>query len=206
MRKEKNVMIVTPDKKLSKQAGGALLPLGYRIAGECKDGAGALRLARMLLPQLLVIDDDLPDQKGLAIGKILAKEQICPVIVFSNKWNYGIETYTEEGLLAVLAKPMQQDVFLQFALCLEAAHGRIFQLETELAKLRKDLENRKIIERAKGMLMAERHWTEEEAYQWLRNTSMERMVSISVLAQEIVRDREDTFSEEAGNLSDPEGV
>lgn len=190
MRKEKNVMIVTPDKKLSKQAGGALLPLGYRIAGECKDGAGALRLARMLLPQLLVIDDDLPDQKGLAIGKILAKEQICPVIVFSNKWNYGIETYAEEGLLVVLTKPMQQDVFLQFALCLEAAHGRIFQLETELAKLRKDLENRKIIERAKGMLMAERHWTEEESHQWLRNTSMERMISIAALAQEVIDQRD----------------
>lgn len=188
MRKEKNVMLVTPDKKLSKQVTGALLPLGYRIAGECRDGAGALRLARMLLPQLLVIDDDLPDQKGLAIGKILAKEQICPVIVFSSKWNYGTDAYGEDGLLVVLSKPMQQEIFLQFTLCLGVAHARIFQLEMEQAKLRKDLETRKIIERAKGMLMAKQHWSEEAAHQWLRNTSMERMISIAALAQEIIRE------------------
>lgn len=190
MRKEKKVMIVTPDKKLLKQVGGALLPLGCRIAGECKDGAGALRLARMLLPQLLVIDDDLPDQKGLAIGKILAKEQICPVIVFSSKWNYGVEAYQEEGLLVVLPKPMQQEVFLQFALCLEAAYTRVSQLETELVKLRKDLENSKWIACAKGILMAEKGWTEKEAYQWLRHTSMERMISLAALSQEIIQQRE----------------
>lgn len=186
MRKEKNVMIVTPDKKLAKQVSGSLAPLGYRVAGEGKDGAGALRLARMLLPQLLVIDDDLPDQKGLAIGKILTKEQICPVIVFSSKWHYGAESGLSEGLLVVLPKPLQQEMFLQFVFCLETAHEKILRLETEQAKLRKDLENRKIIECAKGILMGERGWTEATAYQWLRSAAMERMLPLATLAKEII--------------------
>ena len=186
MRKEKNVMIVTPDKKLSKQVSGCLAPLGYRVAGEAKDGAGALRLARMLLPRLLVIDDDLSDQKGLSIGKILAKEQICPVVVFSGKWHYGVDSNSSEGLLAVLPKPLQQEMFLQFVFCLEAAHEKIISLETEQAKLRKDLENRKIIECAKGILMGEKGWTEEAAYQWLRSAAMEQMLPLATLAKEII--------------------
>ena len=186
MRKEKNVMIVTPDKKLFKQVSGSLAPLGYRVAGEGKDGAGTLRLARMLLPQLLVIDDDLPDQTGLAIGKILTKEQICPVIVFSSKWHYGAESGLSEDLPVVLPKPLQQEMFLQFVFCLEAAHEKILRLETEQAKLRKDLENRKIIECAKGILMGERGWTEASAYQWLRGAAMERMLPLATLAKEII--------------------
>lgn len=190
MMKEKTVMIVTPDKKLSKQINGSLLAIGYRAVGECKDGAGALRLARMILPRLIVIDDDLIDQKGIAVGKILAQEGICPVIVVSNKWYYDAEPSAEEGLLAVISKPLQQDMLQQFATCLGMADSMIKSLERDLGKLRTDLENRKFIERAKGILMAREQLSEEEAYQFLRRSSMDKMVSLAALAKEIVAQKE----------------
>ena len=190
MRKEKNVIIVTPDKKLAKQIAGCFLSMGYRVAGECKDGASGLRLARMILPQFIVIDDDLLDQKGAAIGRILGKEQICPVIVYSNKWNYIPDPEQEPGLLLVLAKPLQQDVLQQLVIYMEAAYEKIKELEKEISKLQKDLENRKLVERAKGILMEKRKCSEKTAYQWMRQTSMNKMVSLAVVAKEIIAEQE----------------
>ena len=165
-----------------------LIEAGHEIIGEAKSGREAVEMARRLRPDLIIMDIKMPDMDGItATGKINA-EKIAPVLLLTAFSQPEIVAKAKDcGALAYLVKPIQEE---QLFPAIEIAMSRWQELQTleeELKKVRDSLEMRKLLDRAKGILMAAHGFTEDKAYRRIREYSMKRRKTIKEVAEAIVR-------------------
>src|SRR3954469_19937883 len=144
---------------------------GYDVCGEAGDGETAVRMAEELRPELVILDVKMPVLDGIAAAERIARARIAPVVILTAFSQRDlVEKAREAGAMAYLVKPFQKKDLLP---TIEMAHSRfaeIVQLEAEVGGLQERLEARKLVERAKGVLMTEHHMTEPEAFRWLQRT------------------------------------
>jgi AmiR/NasT family two-component response regulator len=160
---------------------------GYRVVGEATTGPEMVRAVLDLEPDIVVFDIHLPHQDGLAALREIYKERIvAAVAITADRDQELVRRAREEHVLAYLVKPVEPH---QLVPALEIAAARFQELQsltTENASLRQTLQNRKIIERAKGMLMKQHRWSEAEAFRRIQRTAMNRRVPMVDLAQAIL--------------------
>jgi AmiR/NasT family two-component response regulator len=160
---------------------------GYRIVGEATTGPEMVRTVLDLEPDIVVFDIHLPHQDGLAALREIYKERIvAAVAITADRDQELVRRAREEHVLAYLVKPVEPH---QLVPALEIAAARFQELQsltTENASLRQTLQNRKIIERAKGMLMKQHRWSEAEAFRRIQRAAMNRRVPMVDLAQAIL--------------------
>jgi two-component system, response regulator PdtaR len=160
---------------------------GYRIVGEATTGPEMVRTVLDLEPDIVVFDIHLPHQDGLAALREIYKERIvAAVAITADRDQELVRRAREEHVLAYLVKPIEPH---QLVPALEIAAARFQELQsltTENASLRQTLQNRKIIERAKGMLMKQHRWSEAEAFRRIQRAAMNRRVPMVDLAQAIL--------------------
>jgi response regulator NasT len=151
------------------------------------DGQAAVEQAQQLRPDLVVLDVQMPVLDGLSAAEQIAAARIAPVIVltaFSQR--ELVERARDAGAMAYLVKPFSKNDLVP---AIEVARGRFLEmtaLDAEVGDLRERLEARKVVERAKGRLMAERGMTEAEAFRWIQRTAMNERTSMKALAQAIL--------------------
>jgi len=160
---------------------------GYEVVGETGRGDQAVELARALQPDLAILDIKMPGMDGVEAARIINGEKICGVLMltaFSQR--EVVEDARDAGALAFLVKPFQKSDLIP---AIEVAMGRFRELRTltgEIDALGEQLEARKSIERAKGILMDERGMSEQDAFAFIQRTAMSERSKMRAVADRIV--------------------
>ena len=161
---------------------------GYNVVGEASDGFEAIELCKTHRPDLVIMDIQMPLLDGLKAGKKIASENLAGGIIlltaFSDREN--TERAKNFGALGYLVKPLDEKSLIPTVEVSIAKGKETQKLEKQLAKLTRQLEERKVIERAKGVLMSENNLTEEAAYQMIRELSMDKRSPMIEIAEMIV--------------------
>jgi two-component system, response regulator PdtaR len=162
--------------------------LGHEAVGPAADGAEAVELARADTPDLYLFDIEMPNIDGLEAAQQLAAEGLRrPVVVVTGVEDESlVQRSIASGVGAYLTKPIDTRE-LQAALALSAArHLEFEQLEAEVDRAQQALEDRKLVERAKGLLMAALDLSEQDAFRRLQITARERNLKLAEVASRIV--------------------
>jgi two-component system, response regulator PdtaR len=165
-----------------------LRSLGHEPVGPAADGEQAIELARENPPDLYLFDIEMPHLDGLEAAQQLADSGLRrPVVVITGVDDPGlIERSIASGVSAYLTKPVDERE-LQAALELGAArHAEFEALEAEVDRAQQALEDRKLVERAKGLLMSALHLSEQDAFRRLQLTARERNLRLVEVAARIV--------------------
>jgi len=165
-----------------------LRALGHEPIGPAGDGDAAIGLARQSRPELYLFDIEMPNVDGLEAAKQLAAGGLRrPVVVVTGVDDPGlIERAIASGVSAYLTKPVDSrelDAALQLA---AARHEEFRALEAEVDRAQQALEDRKLVERAKGLLMSALHLSEQDAFRRLQLTARERNLRLADVAARIV--------------------
>jgi AmiR/NasT family two-component response regulator len=166
--------------------------LGHDPIGPARDGIEAVEAARAHHPDLYLFDIDMPRLDGLRAAQALADEGLRrPVVVLTGVEDPGlVDRSVSSGVSAYLTKPID-DRQLDAAIRLAAAqHRELLELEAEVQRARQSLAERKVIDRAKGLLMDALHLSEEEAFARLQRAARNRNMRLPEVAQELIDQRD----------------
>jgi len=185
---ERTRVIVADDESLIRMDLREMLTnLGYLVVGEVADGRSALNQARELRPDVVVMDIKMPDMDGIEAAKILTEERVAPVVLLSAySQRELVERAREAGVVAYLVKPYREE---ELAPAIEVALARFAEfkdLEKQVADLQVALETRKLVDRAKGILMDKQGLTEAEAFRKIQKMSMDNRKAMKDVAEAII--------------------
>ncbi len=161
--------------------------LGYLVVGDVGDGQSAVNLARELKPDVVLMDIRMPNLDGIEAAKILTEEQIAPVVLLTA---YGqkelVDRAKEAGVVGYLVKPFRETDLLP---AIEVALSRFKEFQSvrqEVEDLQNALETRKLVERAKGILMDSQGIEENEAFRKIQKMSMNTRKPMKEVAEAII--------------------
>jgi response regulator NasT len=171
-----------------------LTHLGYDVIGEASDGNSAMDLARKLRPDLVIMDIKMPDLDGISAAEGLTSDRIAPVVLLTAYSDQAlVERAKEAGVVGYVVKPFREAELMP-VIELSLARFEEFQsLEREVGNLKEALESRKVVERAKGVLMEVHGLKESEAFHRIRRTSMDARKSMREVAEAILLTHEMDF-------------
>ena len=160
---------------------------GHEVIAEASDGIKAVELTRKFHPDLVIMDIKMPEMDGIAAAKIISNEKIAPVLLLTAYSQKEIvEKAKDSGVLAYLVKPVKEaNLFPAMEIAL-SRFREFADLEKELEDIKTSLETRKILDRAKGILMDSLHLSESEAFRRIQQYSMSKRKSIREVAESIV--------------------
>ena len=160
---------------------------GYEVVGETGRGDEAVQLVRDLNPDLAILDIKMPGLDGLAAAREIAGERRAAVLILTAFSQRDlIERARDAGALAYLVKPFQRTELIP---AVEVALGRFKELQAlfdEKQSLEEQLETRKVVDRAKGILMDEHRLNESSAFAWIQRRAMQERVTMRSVAERIV--------------------
>jgi AmiR/NasT family two-component response regulator len=160
---------------------------GYTVVAEVGDGQQAVDQAEELRPDLVILDIQMPVLDGLSAAEQIAKARTAPVIVltaFSQR--ELVERARDAGAMAYLVKPFTKNDLVPAIEVARARFAEMAMLDSEVRTLEERLEARKVVEKAKGKLMAERGITEADAFRWIQRTAMNERTSMKALAERLL--------------------
>ncbi len=164
-----------------------LTNLNYLVVGEVGDGRSAVNLARELKPDVVLMDIKMPDMDGIEAAKILTEEQIAPVVLLTAYSQKDlVERAKEAGVVGYLVKPFREADLLP---AIEVALSRFKefrQVHQEVQDLQYALETRKLVDRAKGILMDVQGLDEQEAFRRIQKMSMNTRKPMKEVAEAII--------------------
>jgi AmiR/NasT family two-component response regulator len=161
--------------------------LGYLVVGEAGDGQSAVNLAQEMRPDLIIMDIKMPGLDGIGAAKILTEEKIAPVLfltAFSQK--ELVDGAKEAGVVAYLVKPFRESELVPAIEIALARFSEFRVLEQQVGDLKDALETRKLVDRAKGLLMDTQSLTEAEAFRKIQKMSMNTRKSMREIAEAII--------------------
>jgi AmiR/NasT family two-component response regulator len=185
------VLVAEDDPVIALGLVERLRSLGHEPIGPARDGEEAIELAKANLPDLYLFDIEMPTLDGLEAATQLAGEGLRrPVVVVTGVDDPSlIERSIASGVSAYLTKPLDSPG-LNAAIALAAARHAEFQaLEAEVDRAQQALEDRKLVERAKGLLMEALNLSEQDAFRRLQLTARERNLRLADVAARIVEQR-----------------
>jgi response regulator NasT len=156
---------------------------GFDVIGEAADGEQAVALATELKPDLVICDVKMPKMDGIAAAAQITEARIAPVVMLTAFSQRDlIERARDAGAMAYLVKPFQKRDLLPAIEMATSRFAEIRALEAEVSGLRERLEARKLIERAKGVLMTKHRLSEPEAFRWIQRAAMDNRTSMRAVA------------------------
>ncbi len=164
-----------------------LTHLGYEVVAEAGDGRQAIELARKLRPDLVVMDIRMPEVDGIQAAGTLTAERIAPVVLltaFSD--SQLVEQARDAGVVGYVVKPFREAELMPVIELSFARFEEFRSLEKEIGNLNEALESRKVVERAKGVLMESYGLRESEAFHRIRKASMDSRKSMKEVAEAIM--------------------
>lgn len=160
---------------------------GYEVVGEAGDGEQAVQLAEELRPDLVILDIKMPRQDGIKAASQIAAKRIAPVVMLTAFSQRDlVEQARDAGAMAYLVKPFSKRDLVPAVELAISRFTELQALENEVAGLTERLETRKVIERAKGLLMAKQGMSEPDAFRWIQRTAMDRRTTMKAVADVVV--------------------
>jgi response regulator NasT len=160
---------------------------GFDVVGEASDGIEAISLATELKPDLVVMDINMPNMDGIVAAKRLSELKIPVVLLTAFSQRELFEQAAEAGAMAYVLKPFNANDLLPAIEIALSRHGELLALEEEISDLGERLETRKLVDRAKGLLLAKKLVPDEpEAFRWIQKASMDRRLSMREVSKTII--------------------
>jgi two-component system, response regulator PdtaR len=181
-------ILVAEDEVISRMDLREMLEnLGYAVVGEAGDGVAAVNLTRALKPDLVLMDIKMPELDGIAAAQTLAQEQLSPVLLLTAYSDREfVDRAVDAGVMGYLVKPFAE---AQLKPAIEVALERwreVRQIREDLQQTQETLETRKLVERAKGVLMDSQNLKEAEAFRRIQRLSMNSRKSMREVAEAIL--------------------
>ena len=160
---------------------------GFEVVAEARDGEEAVALARSARPDLALLDVKMPRLDGIEAARRILDERPIPIVMLTA---YGqqelVARAAEAGVFGYLVKPFREQDLLPAIHTARARHAELQALREEAESLQEALAARKVIERAKGLLMEKEGLTEDEAFSRLRRASQASQRPLKVIAEAVV--------------------
>lgn len=207
----KRTVVVAEDESVNRMDLVAMLEdSGYEVVGEAANGEEAVELTRKFRPSVVCMDVKMPRMDGIEAAGIICDENIAPVVMLTAfSQSDLVKKATGAGAMAYVTKPYEESKLLP---ALEVAMGRFAEIndlldnversesklhetEEQLKKAEETLEERKLVDRAKGLLMDKADFSEQGAFRWIQKTSMDQRIPKKRLAMAIIAKYGDQKSE-----------
>lgn len=202
-------VVVAEDESVNRMDLVAMLEdNGYQVVGEAANGEEAVELTRKFRPDVVCMDVKMPRMDGIAAAGVICDENIAPVVMLTAFSQPDlVKQATGAGAMAYVTKPYEESKLLP---ALEVAMGRFAEIndlldnversenklrdaqeqlkktEEQLKKAEDTLEERKLVDRAKGLLMDKADFSEQGAFRWIQKTSMDQRIPKKRLAMAII--------------------
>ena len=158
---------------------------GYEVVGAASDGSEAVALAESLKPDLTILDVKMPVLDGIsAAEKIISISPVLMLTAFSQK--DLVERARDAGAMAYVVKPFTINDLVPAIEISISRHKQMKSLEAEVADLHDRLETRKVIDRAKGILMKALNLSEPEAFSWIQRAAMDRRITMKEVSEAVI--------------------
>ena len=162
-----------------------LTEAGYEIVAQAENGAVAVDLAKLHKPDLAILDVKMPEMDGItAAEQIITWAPVLMLTAFSQR--DLVERARDAGVMAYVVKPFSISDLIPAIEIAISRHTQMKSLETEVADLYERLETRKLIDRAKGILMKAMNLSEPESFAWIQKTAMDRRISMKDVAAAVI--------------------
>ena len=158
---------------------------GYSVVAEAKNGEEAISLTREHKPDLAILDVKMPILDGIsAAQEIISIAPVLMLTAFSQK--ELVDRARDAGVMAYVVKPFSINDLVPAMEIAMSRHKQMVSLADEVAELHERLEVRKLIDRAKGILMAALNLSEPEAFSWIQKAAMDRRLSMKEIALAVI--------------------
>ncbi|CAB4616432.1 unannotated protein [freshwater metagenome] len=160
---------------------------GFDVVGQAGDGRRAVELAHELRPDLVILDVKMPILDGISAAEEIIGADVAPVLLLTAFSQRSlVQRAVEAGAMGYLVKPFTpQDLFPALDIAL-ARFEQMQELRKEVADLEQTLEARKLVERAKSILIAKFTMTEPQAFRWIQQAAMDRRLSMKDVALVVI--------------------
>lgn len=160
---------------------------GYEVVGQAGDGEAAIELTEREKPDLVVMDVKMPKLDGISAAERIAKQRISPVVILTAFSQRDlVERARDAGAMAYLTKPFTIEDLMPAIELAVSRFQEIKQLDTEINDLQSQLKARKIIEKAKGLLIDNLKLTEPQAFKWMQKTAMDKRKTMVEVANLVI--------------------
>jgi len=160
---------------------------GFDVVAEAGDGATAVELARQHKPDVIVMDIKMPTMDGIEAAEQIRELKIPVVLLTAFSQRELVERAAEAGAMAYVVKPFSPSDLLPAVEVALSRHAQLSALETDITDLQERLETRKLIDQAKGLLIAKNLVKDEpDAFRWIQKSSMDRRLSMSQVARTVI--------------------
>jgi two-component system, response regulator PdtaR len=161
---------------------------GYVVVGEASDGEVAVRLTEDLHPDLVIMDIKMPGLDGISAAERITAAHLAPVVILTAFSQRDLVLRARDaGAMAFLVKPFTKADLVPAIEIAVSRFQEVAALEAEVTNLKDRLEVRKLLDRAKGLLQAERGLTEAAAFRWIQKSSMDRRMTMRAVAEEVLQ-------------------
>ena len=162
-----------------------LTEAGYEVIAQAENGAVAVELAKQHKPDLAILDVKMPEMDGItAAEQIILLAPVLMLTAFSQR--ELVERARDAGVMAYVVKPFSINDLVPAIDIAISRHKQMKSLESEVADIYERLETRKVIDRAKGILMKAMNLSEPESFSWIQKTAMDRRISMKEVANAII--------------------
>ena len=191
---QRRIIIADDESLIRLDLREMLISLNYDVIAEVGDGRAAVDLAKKLRPDLVIMDIKMPEVDGIAAAEELTREKIAPVVLLTAYSDQALVARAREaGVVGYIVKPFRETELMPVIEVAMARFDEFTSLEQELGDMKEALESRKVVERAKGVLMEVHGLRESEAFHRIRRTSMDSRKSMKEVAEAILLTHEMEF-------------
>lgn len=186
-RPPSRVLVAEDDSLIRMDLVEMLREEGYDVVGEAQNGQIAVDLTESLKPDLVIMDIKMPVRDGIDAATEIAEKRLAPVVMltaFSQR--DFIEKARDAGAMAYLVKPFSKADLTPAIEVAVSRYRELVALEAEVESVQETLETRKLIDRAKGLLMSQHAMTEPEAFAWIQRAAMDRRTTMKQVAVVVI--------------------
>ena len=184
----RTILICDDEPVIRMNLKAMLLDVGFDEVLECGDGRRAVEMALGSFPDMAILDVAMPEKDGITAAAEIRKKLKIPILLLTNAYDsLTAKRAAECGIAAFLTKPLRQQDLIP-AIEIALAHtDEIEELKEKVEDLKETIENRKVIEKAKGMLMERDRLSEAEAYRTMQKLAMDKRTSLRRIADRLLK-------------------
>lgn len=189
MEKNRIRVIIADDEPITRMDLKEMLQSeGYQVIQEAADGFDAVEACKMHHPDLILMDIKMPLLDGFAAARIINEEMLADTVVILTAYSEKdfVEKAKAVGADGYLVKPIEERALIPSIELAMARSAELKKLRLDIRKVSDRLENRVLIEKAKGRIMVEQKLSEQEAYDYIRKVSLDKAVSMRRVAEMIL--------------------
>jgi response regulator NasT len=187
MAQQLRLVIADDESLIRMNLKETLVGLGYLVVGEAGEGVSVVNLARELRPDLVIMDIKMPKLDGIQAAKVLTEDKIAPVLLLTAYSDRElVDRAREAGVVNYIVKPFRDAELLPAIEIAMARYAEFQEIDKKIGDLQETLETRKLVERAKGVLMDTQGLKEQEAFRKIQQLSMNTRKTMREIAQAIL--------------------